>query len=63
MTCPVCGERTRIVNSRSYSDGEGVRRRRECLTCGHRFTTIELDADMRRNVVNIPQRLTKMKEA
>lgn len=44
MTCPVCGSKTHIVNSRS--DGETVRRRRECLDCGHRFTTREIDNDM-----------------
>lgn len=44
MTCPVCGGQTRITDSRS--DGETVRRRRECRECGHRFTTREIDNDM-----------------
>ena len=44
MTCQVCGGKTHITNSRS--DGETVRRRRECLECGYRFTTEEVDADM-----------------
>jgi len=43
MTCPVCGGDTKINDSRS--SGERLRRRRECLKCGHRFTTIEVDAD------------------
>lgn len=44
MTCPVCGGKTCITDSRS--DGETVRRRRKCRECGHRFTTEEIDADL-----------------
>lgn len=44
MTCPVCGGKTHIVDSRS--DGETVRRRRECLECKHRFTTKEIDVNL-----------------
>ena len=44
MTCPLCGGKTHITDSRS--DGETVRRRRECLECKHRFTTKEIDIDM-----------------
>ena len=50
MTCPVCGGKTHSTDSRS--DGETVRRRRECLECKHRFTTKEIDA-------NLLERLTK----
>lgn len=45
MTCPVCGEDTKIVDSRTSRAGESIRRRRECLVCGHRFTTREVDAE------------------
>jgi transcriptional regulator NrdR family protein len=45
MTCPVCGERTLIYNSRPDKSGESVWRRRKCRVCGHRFTTIEVDAE------------------
>lgn len=42
MRCPVCETRdTKVVDSRSSDDGESIRRRRECLECGHRFTTYE----------------------
>jgi transcriptional repressor NrdR len=42
MRCPVCGhEEDRVVDSRSTKDNAAVRRRRECLECGHRFTTYE----------------------
>ena len=41
MNCPVCGEKTKVVDSRS--DCESVSRVRECLKCGYRFKTIELE--------------------
>ena len=43
MKCPVCGQvdRDRVIDSRPSSDGCSVRRRRECLECGKRFTTYE----------------------
>jgi len=49
MKCPYCGNRTKVVDSRSAS--EGIRRRRECLTCGQRFTTYERVAPIRLVVV------------
>lgn len=42
MKCPKCSFADSKVNdSRVIRDGTGVRRRRECLECGHRFTTFE----------------------
>ena len=42
MRCPVCVEAdTRVVDSRSADDGTTIRRRRECGSCSHRFTTFE----------------------
>jgi len=42
MRCPQCQCLDDKVNdSRMVKDGEGVRRRRECLNCNHRFTTYE----------------------
>ena len=42
MRCPACGhEEDRVVDSRSTKENSAVRRRRECLECGHRFTTYE----------------------
>jgi transcriptional repressor NrdR len=41
VRCPSCGERdTRVVDSRDLDDA-AIRRRRECATCGSRFTTYE----------------------
>ena len=42
MKCPFCGAAdTRVMDSRLTQDGAQVRRRRECPTCGERFTTFE----------------------
>ena len=42
MKCPFCGHtEDRVVDSRVGRDGEFIRRRRECLKCGERFTTFE----------------------
>jgi transcriptional repressor NrdR len=42
MHCPFCmAVETKVVDSRLSNEGEAVRRRRECLTCGDRFTTFE----------------------
>lgn len=43
MKCPFCGEsESKVIDSRPTDDGERIRRRRECLTCGKRFTTYEI---------------------
>lgn len=42
MNCPYCsGSDTRVVNSRPADEGTAIRRRRECVGCGRRFTTYE----------------------
>ncbi|MEK6714911.1 MAG: transcriptional regulator NrdR [Candidatus Omnitrophota bacterium] len=42
MKCPFCGyQEDKVVDSRSSSEGASVRRRRECIKCGRRFTTYE----------------------
>ena len=42
MNCPFCQfESTRVVDSRLTEPGDSVRRRRECASCGNRFTTYE----------------------
>ncbi len=41
MICPACKTETKVVDSRVSPDGLSVRRRRECETCGERFSTIE----------------------
>lgn len=42
MQCPFCSDKdTRVTDSRLTSDGDQIRRRRECQACGERFTTYE----------------------
>ena len=42
MKCPYCGHLgDKVVDSRESKEGEAIRRRRECLDCGKRFTSYE----------------------
>lgn len=42
MKCVQCGSTdNKVVESRDVADGEAIRRRRQCLSCGYRFTTYE----------------------
>lgn len=42
MKCMYCGcEDSKVIDSRSTDDGRSIRRRRECVQCGKRFTTFE----------------------
>ena len=42
MKCPFCSyEDSRVIDSRSVENGASIRRRRECPSCGRRFTTYE----------------------
>ncbi|MSU59028.1 MAG: transcriptional repressor NrdR [Pedosphaera sp.] len=42
MRCPKCGDQEdKVVDSRGSREGATIRRRRECIKCGHRFTTYE----------------------
>ncbi len=42
MRCPYCGnEEDKVVDSRTSEEGRAIRRRRECLNCGRRYTTFE----------------------
>jgi transcriptional repressor NrdR len=53
MRCPYCSEsEDRVVDSRESRDGATIRRRRECLACGRRFTSYE-------QIESIPLRVVK----
>ena len=42
MKCPFCGfSESKVIDSRPADEGASIRRRRECLSCGKRFTTYE----------------------
>ena len=43
MKCPFCGyDESKVMDSRPTDEGARIRRRRECLQCGKRFTTYEI---------------------
>lgn len=43
MKCPACNfQDSRVIDSRSVEDGASIKRRRECPSCGKRFTTYEV---------------------
>ena len=47
MKCPYCGfKESKVVDSRPAEEGSSIRRRRECLSCGKRFTTYEIVENM-----------------
>lgn len=68
MKCKSCGYLdSRVIDSRPTEEGSSIRRRRECLQCGRRFTTYEkvetapvmiIKKDMRREVFN-PEKIKK----
>jgi transcriptional repressor NrdR len=52
MRCPLCEQTgTRVIDSRDLVVGSTIRRRRECETCSHRFTTYERPEGARLAVV------------
>ena len=52
MLCPHCGENNdRVMNSRTSAGGRAVKRRRECLSCGRRYTTYERIEDTAMRVI------------
>ena len=53
MRCPKCGcEESKVVDSRPSESNDAIRRRRECVKCGYRFTTYERREEMPLLVVN-----------
>lgn len=47
MRCPTCGcEESKVVDSRPSENNDAIRRRRECVQCGYRFTTYERREEM-----------------
>lgn len=52
MRCPYCHEtEDKVVDTRTSQEGRAVRRRRECLSCGQRFTTHEVVVERQMQVV------------
>lgn len=47
MKCPFCGcSESKVIDSRPTDENERIRRRRECIDCGKRFTTYEIIEDV-----------------
>ncbi len=73
MRCPFCGRmEDRVIDSRVSREGEVIRRRRECVACGRRFTTYErveeslplvVKKDGRRETFDRSKILTGLKKA
>jgi transcriptional repressor NrdR len=64
MHCPFCGhEETKVTDSRLAGGGAQIRRRRECLKCGERFTTFETAELVMPQVVKSDQRRVPFDEA
>lgn len=64
MHCPFCGhEETKVTDSRLAGGGAQIRRRRECLACGERFTTFESAELVMPLVVKTDQRRVPFDEA
>lgn len=52
MRCPKCNyDETKVLDSRQTDDGFKIRRRRECTSCGQRFTTYEKIEEMQLLVI------------
>jgi transcriptional regulator NrdR family protein len=49
MTCPKCNEKTIVIDS--ITDEDSTTRRRKCLECDYRFTTVEIDKDLYERLV------------
>lgn len=57
MRCPYCSHgEDKVVDSRSSKDGRAIRRRRECLRCGQRFTTYEYIENVSLTIIKNDQR-------
>ncbi len=73
MKCPYCGEiDNKVIDSRLGKEGDAIRRRRECIVCGRRFTTYEhieempimiIKKDGRREVFNSEKVRSGLKRA
>lgn len=64
MHCPFCGHAdTKVNDSRLAGDGGQIRRRRECLACGERFTTFEAPELVMPSVIKSDRRREAFDEA
>ena len=58
MRCPFCQAKdSRVIDSRDLAGGGAIRRRRECIECGRRFTTYERIEELTRELERRPREL------
>lgn len=57
MICPECGGETLVYDSRRSLDS--IRRRRKCMICEGRFTTVEIDVDLYRKLIDASEKPVK----
>ena len=63
MRCPYCGSvDDKVVESRTLGQGDCIRRRRECLSCGYRFTSYERIEEKRGIERSLEKRPVSMNE-
>lgn len=63
MRCPFCGsEDTKVIDSRSYLEGNAIKRRRECASCQRRYSTFERVEEVPLFVVKKDQRRVPFKK-
>ena len=60
MTCPNCNNKTRVIDS--TTDEDSTTRRRECMECGYRFSTVEIDKDLYERLVRRDDKKIKASE-
>lgn len=55
LHCARCSQGTKVIDTRFDQKHLTIRRRRQCLYCGFRFTTLELDIDQIEGLSSSPQ--------
>lgn len=61
MHCPTCQHGQHFV-VKTESDGQGIRRRRQCTRCGHRWNTYEGMANLEKELTQLKRALSKVAE-
>ncbi len=62
MICPKCKSKSKVYDSRPTKDGT-IRRNRECLKCRHRYATVEVLAEIKKETAKPVQKKKLSKKA
>ena len=61
-TCPKCNSpKVAVINTRYAIKDNNIRRRRSCLNCNYRWSTLEIDLDTYNNITKLLKNLTLLK--